>query len=642
MIYIKVPSSKYVVQSDDSVIYQVLLTGILAVELIHTGIDPESMLKREHNIKDILSEEKLRSLYYDGAKLLHSCIGNGDNLYLVIDFNDNTSILRWKASINCIFENASEGKFVIHSLLPIVAIKNNGYWLEYHLTSTSACHLAYKIDGCHDASFPEMYSWPRESDITYTKFGRSKEGSKVNKVKNICLSGVKLVPPGHINVFMPRAVYYNKPYGDLIQFKSGYIVSKTKDIYQILSAYKKIVNKTIDDNDKKDLIGISLLSKCLDNVIDKCKLYATNCLFPYRMVTTATTRQIYTKKISRYLDSWIKYYRLEKIIRFDENRNTSLTIDSLSDSLFGQTQDTDKRPEEEKVEYDDFCSNLFDEKPIEEYDNREFFNNNNINKERIMKDSGMFGNMMEKFKSMIVPVTDPNLKITMDGNVAVRNSEGTYVTIDSENNLVEYPADFTISVPIYVIKKPFASIQPGEIVRKGNTYAKVIGKNADGSLKCLSFSGYTTTKKGVTDFMLGASYGDVVVNIMNIQNSGINPMMLMLMNDGGETNLKDMMMFMMMSGQGGQMNPMMLMMLMGDKAGGSSKMMETMMMMSMMGGMGNMNQGMGNMGGCFNNMFGGTGFQNPFTAAFNSMNPGKNKKVVTPEPETVTDEKADE
>lgn len=258
------------------------------------------------------------------------------------------------------------------------------------------------------------------------------------------------------------------------------------------------------------------------------------------------------------------------------------------------------------------------------------------NNKKEMKD-GMFGNMMEKFKQMIVPVTDPNLKITMDGNVAVRNSDGEYVSINADNEIVNYPADFTLTVPIYVIKKPFVSIQIGEILKKGNSYVKVIGKNPDGSLKCLSFTGSITSKKPVTDFMLGASYADVVVNIMNIQNAGINPMMLALMNnENGEMSTKEMMLFMMMSGgmNGGmgQMNPMMLMMLMGDKNGGSmSKMFEVMMMSQLFGGgqqpnqMGGFNMGFGNMFG------GGQQMPNPFTAMFQGMT-GK-----TPQPKTQTE-----
>ncbi len=266
--------------------------------------------------------------------------------------------------------------------------------------------------------------------------------------------------------------------------------------------------------------------------------------------------------------------------------------------------------------------------------------NNNMKE---MKD-GMFGNMMEKFKQMIVPVTDPNLKITMDGNVAVRNSDGEYVSINADNEIVNYPADFTLTVPIYVIKKPFVSIQIGEILKKGNSYVKVIGKNTDGSLKCLSFTGSITSKKPVTDFMLGASYADVVVNIMNIQNAGINPMMLALMNnENGEMSSKEMMMFMMMSGgmNGGmgQMNPMMLMMLMGDKNGGSmSKMLEVMMMSQLFGGgqqsqMGGFNMGFGNMFG------GGQQMPNPFTAMFRGMTgQAPQPKDQTKNPETETAE----
>lgn len=261
----------------------------------------------------------------------------------------------------------------------------------------------------------------------------------------------------------------------------------------------------------------------------------------------------------------------------------------------------------------------------------------NQKEDNMIKD-GMFGNMMEKFKSMIVPVTDPNLKITMDGNVAVRNGEGEYISINADNELVNYPADFTISVPIYVMKKPFASIQLGEIVKKGNSYAKVIGKNADGTLKCLSFTGYTTTKKGITDFMLGASYADVVVNIMNIQNAGINPMMLALMNNDGNMSSKELMMFMMMSGgmnMNGGMNPMMLMMLAGDKGGDGSlsKMLEVMMMSQMFGG-NNIGGGM-NMFGNMGNMFaGGQSGQmaNPFQM-FNFTDKSKSAKMTKPDPQ---------
>lgn len=259
-----------------------------------------------------------------------------------------------------------------------------------------------------------------------------------------------------------------------------------------------------------------------------------------------------------------------------------------------------------------------------------------------MKD-GMFGNMMEKFKQMIVPVTDPNLKITMDGNVAVRNSDGEYVSINADNEIVNYPADFTLTVPIYVIKKPFVSIQIGEILKKGNNYVKVIGKNTDGSLKCLSFTGSITSKKPVTDFMLGASYADVVVNIMNIQNTGINPMMFALMNsENGEMSSKEMMMFMMMSGgmNGGmgQMNPLMLIMLMGDKNGGSmSKMLEFLMMSQMFGGGQQQNQ-MGGLNMGFGNMFGGTQqMTNPFTAMFRGMtgqSPQPKAQTETAETET--------
>lgn len=120
-----------------------------------------------------------------------------------------------------------------------------------------------------------------------------------------------------------------------------------------------------------------------------------------------------------------------------------------------------------------------------------------------------------------------------------------------------------------------------DVVKVNNSYSKVVKKNTNGSLSCLSYSGYMQNKKEIKDFMLGQSFIKVVINMFsNIQVNGVNPMILAMAEDG--IDMKDLMILQMMQGSNdGQMNPMFMMAMM-DK-GGNNSMIETMLMMQMMG-----------------------------------------------------------
>lgn len=129
--------------------------------------------------------------------------------------------------------------------------------------------------------------------------------------------------------------------------------------------------------------------------------------------------------------------------------------------------------------------------------------------------------------------------------------------------------------------KPYAQVQVGDIVKLNNSFLKVLRKNDNGTLQCLSFSGYSSNRREIKDFMLGQALVRVVVNMFSgMTTGGFNPMMLALANNE-DMDMKDLMMIQMMQGNGGSFNPMMLMMM--DK-GGDNSMLETMMMMQMMGG----------------------------------------------------------
>lgn len=232
------------------------------------------------------------------------------------------------------------------------------------------------------------------------------------------------------------------------------------------------------------------------------------------------------------------------------------------------------------------CCNVT--KPAEPIKIDEITVSNTIKPNTIMEKKSIFSNFIEKYKSQFVPEKDENLKLSMDGNVCVR-IDNEYVGIDSENNLVSYPEEMCIDMPILVIAKPHSQVEVGDIIKMNNHYAKVLKKNANGSLSCLSYSGYTQNKKEVKDFMLGQAYVKVVVNMFsNLSNCGFNPMMFALMD--GNMNAKDLMLLQMIQPNQkiGEINPMMLMLL-ADK-NESNTMMETMLMMQMMGGLPGVNK----------------------------------------------------
>lgn len=201
-----------------------------------------------------------------------------------------------------------------------------------------------------------------------------------------------------------------------------------------------------------------------------------------------------------------------------------------------------------------------------------------------MEKKSIFASFIDKYKAQFVPEKDDTLKISMDGNVCVP-IDGEYVGIDKDDNLISYPKEACFDLPIYLLSKPFAQIQVGDIILVNKSYMKVLKKGTNGTLNCLTFSGYTRNKKEVKDFVLGQSFAKVVVNMFsNMQAAGFNPMMLAMCD--GSMNVKDLLIMQIMQGGGGaqigQMNPMLMMALM-DKEGDSS-ILETMMMMQMMGG----------------------------------------------------------
>ena len=232
--------------------------------------------------------------------------------------------------------------------------------------------------------------------------------------------------------------------------------------------------------------------------------------------------------------------------------------------------------------------------------NGESITMNTINSSEKMKDNSMFSGIMSKYTGQFVPEKEDKVRMSLNGLLCVPQ-DGEYIGVQGDN-LVSFPEEMTLPIPVYSIVKANSAIVAGDIIKNGHNYSKVLNVNADGSLKILSFTGYTHNKKPVTDFIMGAATTRVLINMFNFdEKSGFNPIFFAMAN-GDTIDVNSLMMLSMtpqgkdlFSNAGGGFNPMMLWML--DKnrqeSGQGMDMMTMFMMSSMMGGrnpLGNMFQ----------------------------------------------------
>lgn len=230
---------------------------------------------------------------------------------------------------------------------------------------------------------------------------------------------------------------------------------------------------------------------------------------------------------------------------------------------------------------------------------------NFINSNKKMQNNSMFSGIMSKYTGQFIPVKEDKVRMSLTGLLCVPQ-DGEYVGIDNKGALVQFPVEMTLPIPVYSIVKQNSAIVPGDIIKNGNSYSKVKEINSDGSLKILSFTGFTHNKQPVTDFIMGSATTRVLINMFNFdEQSGFNPIFFAMAN-GDTLDVNSLMMLSMtpqgknlFSNAGGGFNPMMLWML--DKnrqenGNGGMDMMTMMMMSSAMGGQ-NPFGNMFNMGG---------------------------------------------
>ena len=206
------------------------------------------------------------------------------------------------------------------------------------------------------------------------------------------------------------------------------------------------------------------------------------------------------------------------------------------------------------------------------------------------KTNNMFAGIADKYKSQWIPEREDGVKMSMDGTMCVAIGD-EYIGMKSDGTLTSYPREVLIDVPVYSINKPSTQVQIGDIIKNGpKSYGKVMFKNEDGSLKILSYTGYTHNKQEVQDFLLGQAMTRVLVNVFNFDAGGFNPLIFALSDENSEFDVKDLLMLQLMTGNNvlggnvGGINPLMLMALTGKGDGEGNDFMNMMIMSQMMGG----------------------------------------------------------
>lgn len=215
----------------------------------------------------------------------------------------------------------------------------------------------------------------------------------------------------------------------------------------------------------------------------------------------------------------------------------------------------------------------------------------------------IFKTIIEKFKSQFMPKQITGLKVAMDGTLCVQF--GNEFTGFKGKELVVYPEAMCMDMPIYTISKQLNQVVIGDTIRVRTQFLKVIGINKDNSLRCISYTGTTVTKKEIKDALLNQTLVEVVVNMSQSigTNNTMNPMMMMLLSEGeSEDNSKmETMMMAMIMGQMNQSNtgtnnpmenisPLMFAMMGKDGLNEGDTVMEKLMIMQMMGGQNPFNQ----------------------------------------------------
>lgn len=177
---------------------------------------------------------------------------------------------------------------------------------------------------------------------------------------------------------------------------------------------------------------------------------------------------------------------------------------------------------------------------------------------KVVKNSNSIKGMFDRLKEMFMPSEAENVRITADGSICVATGNG-YVSVNAANELVSYPEEMTLELPVFIISKPKEQLVVGDIIAYGRSYAKVTKIEGD-KISAIGYTGSSKTIHTIKDFLFNQTMVRVVVSLAgNLGTMGMNPMLMMALSDKGD-KMKSLLPLMMMNQNNGAMgmNPMLM------------------------------------------------------------------------------------
>lgn len=173
-------------------------------------------------------------------------------------------------------------------------------------------------------------------------------------------------------------------------------------------------------------------------------------------------------------------------------------------------------------------------------------------------------------------------KMTIDGNISIKSGD-KYVIFDKETRALKDVSitSFNCNSLLYKMPTPISNIQEGDVILYNNKpYFAVSIINGGNMINVIDIEETTKTSIAPIQNIFGFNYVTKVCKMMDNQ-TGINPIMLMMLSQGNKLDMSNLLPLMMMNKEGSMDNMLLLMMLSQGNNGDMSNLLPLLMMGNM-------------------------------------------------------------
>ena len=184
------------------------------------------------------------------------------------------------------------------------------------------------------------------------------------------------------------------------------------------------------------------------------------------------------------------------------------------------------------------------------------------------------------FKNKFGKINDAELALSYDGKIAVANNKGDYVRYNMDTATVENIKNLVIDDNRFFFMVPISEVEIGDIIKYNDGYHQVTKIN-ENSLAAINLNNNTIVNI-VKETIFGMSFYSKVISLIDKDTfSDNNSLMMFMMMEDDNMDMKELMMMQMFTNKDGKqnINPMMLALMMNDD---DDDMFKTMLMMNMM------------------------------------------------------------